>query len=156
MDFIVQYGWVLWVALILVFVILELFTVNFIFLMLAVGSIGGLIAEVAGAPLWVQLIIAGLASLLLMFTIRPPLLRALKKGGDPARSNVDALIGQVGEVTTAFVDGVGHAKLANGETWTARLSTSSGRPQLALGDKVIVLTIEGATAVVAPAERTTP
>jgi membrane protein implicated in regulation of membrane protease activity len=155
MDFIVQYGWVLWVALILVFVIFELITVNFVFLMLAVGSIGGLIAELVGAPLWVQFIVAAVVSVLLLFTVRPPLLRALKKGGDPARSNVDALIGQSGEVTTAFVGGVGHAKLANGETWTARLSPASGAPELALGDKVIVLTIEGATAIVAPAERTT-
>jgi membrane protein implicated in regulation of membrane protease activity len=46
-------------------------------------------------------------------------------------------------------------KLANGETWTARLSGDASQP-LETGDPVLVIAIEGATAVVVPAERKIP
>jgi membrane protein implicated in regulation of membrane protease activity len=53
-------------------------------------------------------------------------------------------------VTTAFSDGQGHVKLANGETWTARGADSP--LTLKVGAKVSVIDINGATAVVAPTE----
>jgi membrane protein implicated in regulation of membrane protease activity len=95
-------------------------------------------------------------SLLLLFFVRPALLRTLRRGGDPARSNADALIGIQGTVVVAFADGRGQVKLANGETWTSRLSAGTGgsgseEHALTEGEKVVVTTIEGATAVVVPA-----
>ena len=93
-------------------------------------------------------------SLLLLFFARPPLLRILKRGGDPTRSNVDALRGLEGSVTLAFQDGRGQVRLANGETWTARIAAGSDAQGLDEGDRVIVTQIEGATAVVIPSPRT--
>jgi membrane protein implicated in regulation of membrane protease activity len=128
--------------------------------MLAIGSLGGLLSGFLGAPWWVQIIVAGILSVLLLFALRPALLRALKKGGDPALSNVDALLGLAGTVTNDFSGNANHVKLANGETWTAKLGTpeglsGTGRP-LVEGERVVVSAIEGATAVVVPAERTNP
>ena len=62
MDFLVEWGWVLWLALILVFVIIEVFTLDFTFLMLAGGGLGGLVAGFFHAPLWAQIVIAGVLS----------------------------------------------------------------------------------------------
>ena len=146
------YAWIVWLALILVFLVIEIFTVDFTFLMIAVASVGGLVSSLLGVPWFFQLVIAGVLAIVLIFTVRPPLLRALRKGEDPTPSNLDALIGLTGTVSTAFSKGAGHVKLANGETWTARLANDSG--DLDLGDKVAVVAIEGATAVVAPVERT--
>ncbi|WP_166872325.1 MULTISPECIES: NfeD family protein [unclassified Salinibacterium] len=153
-DFLTTYAWVFWLALILIFVIIEVSTVDFSFLMLGVGCLGGLISGLFGAPWWLQVVIAALLSLLLLFTVRPPLLRALKRGGDPARSNVDALLGMDGRVMEDFFEGAGHVKLANGETWTARLSSMTEDRPLIEGERVVVTAIEGATAVVIPVERT--
>ncbi|WP_236720236.1 NfeD family protein [Rathayibacter sp. VKM Ac-2630] len=50
-------------------------------------------------------------------------------------------------------DGPGQVKLANGETWTARLSPLVESRPLGLGERVVVTAIDGATAVVVPAER---
>jgi membrane protein implicated in regulation of membrane protease activity len=148
-DFLLTYGWVLWLALILVFVIIEVFTLDFTFLMLAGGSVGGLVAGLFGVPLWVQVVIAAIVALLLLFAVRPPLLRAFRKGGDETPSNVEALLGLTGTVVKEFSDGRGQVKLANGEIWTSRLAdTAEG--ELFEGEKVVVLTIEGATAVVVP------
>src|SRR4051812_12667017 len=118
-EFLDQWAWVFWLALILVFIIIEVMSLEFTFLMLSVGSLGGLVAGLLGAEWWVQIILAGLLSLVLLFLVRPALLRSLRKGGDPARSNVDALLGIRGTVVIAFDDGRGQVKLANGETWTS-------------------------------------
>ena len=65
-----------------------------------------------------------------------------------------ALLGTGGTVTTAFIDGQGHVKLANGETWTARLSAATTERPVDTGERVVVTAIEGATAIVVPAEGT--
>jgi len=156
-DFLSTWAWVFWLALILIFAIIEINTLDLTFLMLALGSVGGLIAGLLGAPWWAQVIIAGILALVLLFLVRPPLLRALRRGGDPTRSNVHALPGTTGTVVIEFEDGRGQVKLANGETWTSRLSPGDASA-LREGDKVIVSSIDGATAVVTPAqpERPTP
>lgn len=158
LDFLVSYAWIIWIALILVFGIIELTTLEFTFLMLAIGSVGGLVSGLLGVEWWGQVIIAAILAVLLLFALRPALLRALKKGGDPALSNVDALMGLTGTVTNDFSGNANHVKLSNGETWTARLGSSGslyGNDRaLVEGERVVVTAIEGATAVVVPAERT--
>ena len=157
LDFLITYSWIIWIALILIFGIIELTTLEFTFLMLSLGSVGGLISSLVGVPLGLQFIIAAVLSVLLLFALRPPLLRRLKQGGDPALSNVDALIGLRGVVTNDFSGNANHVKLANGETWTARrgtdLTPGPGRP-LVEGERVVVTAIEGATAVVVSVEGT--
>ena len=153
MDLLQTYAWIIWLALILITVIIEVATVTFTFLMLAIGSLAGLIVGLFGVPFWVQVIVAAAVAVLLLFAVRPPLLRALKRGGDHARTGIDALSGIAGTVTLDFNGDAGTVRLANGETWSAKLADSS-HPPLAAGDHVIVTEIKGATAMVAPAERT--
>ena len=154
MDFVQHYAWIIWLALILIFIIIEVSTVTFWFAMLAIGSLVSLLLSLLGIPFWLQVIIAAVIAVLLLFAVRPPLLRALKRGGDHARTGIDALSGIAGTIVNDFNGNAGMVKLANGETWTALLADSS-QPPLAAGDHVIVTEIKGATAVVAPAERTT-
>ena len=154
MDAISAYAWIGWLVLILVFVIVEMLSLDFVFLMLAVGSLGGLISGLFGLPWWAQLIVAAVLSILLLFLLRPRLLHALRRGGDPARSNVDALLGQEGRVVQSFGGhDKGLVKLSNGEVWTSRLAAgeASADAQLEPGTRVLVIAIEGATAVVTPA-----
>ena len=146
------FAWVVWLGLILIFLVIEIFTVDFTFLMIAIGSLGGLVSSLFGLPWFFQLVIAGVAAILLIFFVRPPLQRFLRRGEDPALSNVDALIGLTGTVVAGYTGSADHVKLANGETWTLR--TTDEATVLALGDKVAVTAIDGATAVVAPIERT--
>jgi membrane protein implicated in regulation of membrane protease activity len=153
-DLLIMYAWIVWLALILLFVIVEVSTVDFTFLMLAVGSLGGLLTGLLGGPWWLQILVAGVISLVLLFAVRPALRRALSRGGDATPSNVAALLGQSGTVMDDFVGGQGHVKLANGETWTARLSQATTDRPVDTGERVVVTAIEGATAVVIPAERT--
>jgi len=146
-----QYLWILWLALVILFVVIEVLTFEFTFLMLGLGSLlGGLGSNLLGAPWWAQIASAAVISALLLFTIRPALLRALRKGGDPAASNLDRLRGIGGTVHLRFDRGSGQVRLDNGEIWTARLASGAAAEPLAEGDRVVVTLIDGATAEVVP------
>ncbi|TAJ46095.1 MAG: NfeD family protein [Herbiconiux sp.] len=156
LEFLDSYAWIFWLGLILLFVVIEMLTLEFTFLMIAIGSLGGLISGALGAPWYVQIVVAGILSLLLILTLRPPLLRVLKRGGDPAKSNVDALLGLEGLVIDHVTDSAGHVKLSNGDIWTARVSPLTENRELVRGERVLVTAIEGATAIVVPAQRVEP
>ncbi len=153
-QFLSEYAWIVWAGLILVFLIVEMTTLEFTFLMIALGSLGGLVSGLLGLPWWAQIIVAAVLALVLLVGVKPPLLRRLRHGEDPTLTLVDALIGMEGTVVHDFVSGHGQVKLAVGETWTARFSPEPGQSQLEIGDQVLVTAIEGATAIVAPKERT--
>ncbi|KAF2419082.1 NfeD family protein [Microbacterium sp. B35-30] len=139
-----QWAWIGWLVLILVFLVIEMLTLDFTFLMLSIGGLAGLVADLLGAPIWLQVIIAAAVSAILLLVLRPPLLRRLRRGEDPTPSNIDALIGLRGTVISSIGAHGGQVKLANGDIWTAR--TESG--DLDPGTPVRVSRIEGATAVV--------
>ena len=146
-----QYLWILWLALVVLFVVIELLTLEFTFLMIAAGTlIGGLGANLLGWPWWVQIGLAAILSGLLIFTIRPLLLMTLHKGADQTPSNVAALYGQGARVMRDFDEGSGIVKLDNGETWTARLAPDAGAAVFVEGDRATVTRIDGAIAYVAP------
>ncbi len=149
MPDLVPYLWILWLALAFAFVVIELLSLEFVFLMLAVGSLGGLVASLAGAPWWLQIVIVLVVSVVLLVTLRPALLRALRRGQDPTPSNVDALLGLAGRVVAPVGEGTGLVKLANGDTWSARPAVAGSRFET--GTAVTVTAIEGSIAVVAVA-----
>jgi membrane protein implicated in regulation of membrane protease activity len=148
-----QYVWIAWLILIFVCVIIELLTLEFTFLMLACGSVAGLGANLLGWEWWVQILVAAAVSVLLLLTIRPVLLRYMRRGEDPTPSNVAALDGMSGRVVSPIADTTGLVKLANGETWTARLASESDRRVVDTGASVRVVLVDGATVVIVPADR---
>ncbi|GAA1931406.1 NfeD family protein [Microbacterium aoyamense] len=145
-----QWAWIGWIVLILVFLVIEMLTLDFTFLMLGIGGLAGLGSDLLGAPLWLQVVIAAAVAGVLLLALRPPLLRRLRRGEDPTKSNVDALIELSGRVLSTVTNHGGQVKLANGDTWTARTDVGV---DLEPGESVIVARIDGATAVVRPAIR---
>jgi membrane protein implicated in regulation of membrane protease activity len=139
-----QWAWIGWLVLILVFLVIEMLTLDFTFLMLGIGGLAGLVADILGAPIWLQVIIAAGVAAVLVLLLRPPLLRRLRRGEDPTPSNVDALIGIGGTVVSSVGAHGGQVKLANGDVWTARTEAGDLDP----GTRVRVSRIDGATAVV--------
>lgn len=145
---------IVWIALVLILGVIEIFTLDFIFIMLAAGAAGGLIAALIGAPWWLSAIIAAAVALLLLALVRPRLLAALGRGADPHRTGVEGLIGLPGTVAVAFTPHApGQVRLANGETWSARIAAGSTVSAPPLGTPVVVESIEGSTAVVRITEK---
>lgn len=144
-----QFAWIGWIVLILVFFTIETLTLEMTFLMLGIGGVAGLVSDLAGAPIWLQVIAAAAVAALLLLLLRPPLLRRLRRGEDPALSNIDALRGMLGVVVATVGPMGGQVRLANGETWTARAATTR---EITPGVAVTVTHIDGATAVVQQVE----
>lgn len=156
MDVLTQYAWIAWLVLILVFATIEVFTLEMTFLMLALGSVAGLISGLFGIPWYVQFGIAAVVAVALILALRPALLRRLRRGGDPTLSNIDALIGADGQVLRTITSVGGQVRLQNGDIWTARLSPITEQTDVPVGEMVLVTGIDGATAVVVPVERSAP
>lgn len=146
-QFIDQWAWIGWLILIAIFLVIEMLTLDFTFLMLSFGSVVGLLTDFIGIPVWVQVLIAAAAAALFILFLRPPLIKRLHRGEDPTKSNVDALLDLRGTALQDITQISGQVKLSNGDTWTARTSGPVPIPQ---GSPIAVIAINGATATVRP------
>lgn len=146
-EFIDQWAWIGWLVLIAAFLVIEMLSLDFTFLMLSFGAAVGLVTDLVGIPVWLQVIIAAAAAAVFILLLRPPLLKRLHRGEDPTKSNVDALLDLRGIVLQEVTQISGQVKLSNGDTWTARTEASVGIPQ---GSTVAITAINGATAIVRP------
>jgi membrane protein implicated in regulation of membrane protease activity len=134
--------WLVWLGIALVLVAVEAATVDFVFLMLAGGALGGSVASALGAPFAVQAVVAAVVAVGLLFTVRPYLKRRFASRFDH-HMGVSANLGRSAVVIDRVSDASGTVKLA-GETWTARTAAGTIEP----GEEVVVDRIDGATAVV--------
>jgi membrane protein implicated in regulation of membrane protease activity len=148
-----QYAWIVWLVVALICFIIEMVTLEFTFLMIGMASIAGLVSSITGLPVWAQVLIAAAAALLLLLLVRPKLLQRLHESGEVNLQGVDALIGMAGEVTRTFERGAGEVTLSNGDVWTARLSPAVQPRDPDVGERIVVTAIQGATALVVPAQR---
>ncbi len=118
-DYISQNLWLFWTVIMFVCLILELSSGDFYVTCFAIGALVGIPAAMMEAPFWIQVVVWAVCSVLSILLIRPHLVKAITHGGDHRKSNTDALIGQVGEVTQTIVaGGYGRVKL-DGDDWKA-------------------------------------
>lgn len=137
-------AWLWWIVVVLVLAAVEILSLDFIFAMVAMGALAAAVAALLGAPLLLQVIVAAVGSILLLFTVRPIALRALRSTPQ-ARTNVHALIGAQATVLRR-VDRFGGLVKIGGEEWTARADADDVVFEAATS--VYVARIDGATAVV--------
>ncbi len=135
-----------WFIAALVLGIAELATLDLTLLMFAGGALAGGIAALLGAPLWVSIVVFAVVSSVLLFAVRPFLLRSLRQKGPVAETNAAGLIGKEAYTLDEITERAGRVKLA-GEVWSARPRDDA--PVIPEGTEVSVLEIKGATAIVA-------
>ena len=127
--------------------IAEMFSLDLILGMLALGALIGMVTALLGAGIAVSAIVAALASVACLAVVRPPLVKKLHSGPELSLGH-GKLVGQQGVVTERITGlEAGRIKLA-GEVWTAKPydDTLAIEP----GSTVEVLEIRGATAYVHP------
>jgi len=137
--------WALWLTLFLVFAVVEMLTLDLFFIMLAGGALAAVMADFAGAELWLQIIGFCVVSLLMIGFVRPVALKHLHKGPADRRTNIERLIGESAVVMEAVSESGGLVKIG-GDVWSARSESGLLSP----GQQAVVSAIEGATAIVAP------
>lgn len=147
MDGLGNTQWLLWLAAALTAGIIELVSLDFFFIMVAGGALVAAAAAALDAPVPLQVIIFAVSTAGLLFGARPPLKHWAQKSTPAVTMNAAALVGRDAQVLESVTDHTGLVKL-NGEVWTARVAP--GYTQLEVGSAVLVVRIDGATAVVAP------
>jgi membrane protein implicated in regulation of membrane protease activity len=116
--------------------------------MLAVGAIAASVIAAVGLDVYVQVIAAAAVAVGLLAFVRPDMVKRLH-AGPTLRTGPAALIGRDALVVERITDDSGRVKL-NGEVWTAR--SLDDDVAIEPGARVSVAKIEGATAVVFPAD----
>jgi membrane protein implicated in regulation of membrane protease activity len=138
-------AWIAWVGVALACGAIEVATVDFIFLMLAGGALGGAVAAALGADFPAQAVVAAVVSCLLLVGVRPWVKRRFTAKPDRAKMGVAGNVGRAAYVLDTVTATDGRVKLG-GETWSAR---TSGEDAIGPGEEVRIIAIDGATAVVA-------
>lgn len=134
-----------WVGAGLLFIVVEMVSLGLVLIMFAGGAFAAALANALGAPDWLQFVVFAVGSVLLMFALRPWLLRRLKHRMPLIETNVAAHVGRPAVVVAEVGELGGRIKLS-GEVWSARASGDD--VVYPVGTEVRVVRIDGATAVV--------
>ncbi|MFI2751842.1 NfeD family protein [Cellulomonas sp. P22] len=138
-------GWLWWLGGALLLGIAEMISLDLIFLMLAGGALAGVVANALGLSVPLQIVVAAATAVVLLFALRPWLLRRLRARTTLVETNTAALVGRSAVVLAPTSAAGGRVKIG-GEVWSAR-AASEGE-SFAPGTEVRVRRIDGATAVV--------
>ena len=135
MDWIV---WI-WLALAILFLIVEGVTVSLVSIWFAAGSFAAVVVNLLGGALWLQILVFLAVSAVTLACLRPLFRRFIKPR--LVATNADAVIGSTGYVTEEIdnLTAKGQVKLG-GMYWTAR-STEGLR--ISTGSEITVDKIEG-------------
>ncbi|MDY6055414.1 NfeD family protein [Micrococcus sp.] len=143
-------GW-LWFVATAALIGVELLTLDLVFAMLAVGAAAAGGAALVGAGLPMQLLAFVVSSVLMLATVRPTALRRLHPDPSASASYLDTLPGRstVPAVPVTSSEGL---VTVDGDTWSARVEP--GAPALAAGENAVIVRVDGARLILAPAEPT--
>lgn len=144
--------YIFWIILAIAFVIIEFGTVALVSVWFVGGSLAAMAVALAEGPLWLQVLLFILVSLILLLLLRPFLRKYVYANKSP--TNVDAVIGREALVTEDIdnLAGTGAIKL-DGVIWTARSVDNSRIPA---GTVVAIQSVQGVKAMVSPAPAFVP
>ena len=140
-------NFIVWAVLLVVFIIIELETIELRAIWFALGSAFALVVYAIpgiGHHIWLQVIVFLLVSILSMYFIRPIAKRHLKIKKTP--TNADRSVGEIGVVEEEIINAEGKGLVnVGGKRWSARAEKNEKIPA---GVSVEVLRIEGVKVIV--------
>ena len=146
-DYISQNLWLFWTVITIVCLIMELSSGDFYVTCFAIGALVSIVTAIMGLPFWLQVVVWAVCSVLSIWLIRPHLVKAIRHGADERKSNAEALIGQIGEVSQTIGAGdYGRVKL-DGDDWKAEAPSvheniEAGAKVRVVGRESIILKVE--------------
>lgn len=139
-------AWMFWLVAALALAAVEAVTVDFIFLMLAIGCLAGGAASLLGASLPIAAIIAAAVSLTGLAAIRPALRQRLRQNDSGAKFGIEAVTGRCGHVIERIDAAAGLVSI-DGDRWSAR---SFDDEPIDTTERIRVVRVDGATLIVEP------
>ena len=136
----------LWLGATVVLFIAEAVTVNLVTGWVALGALAAVIAAVAGAELWLQIVLFLAVTVITLIFTRPIAKKHIN--GKHEATNADMVIGKIA-VVTEDIDNLAArgAVTCMGKVWTARSLTDE---KFTVGDEVTVEKIQGVKLIVSP------
>lgn len=137
-----------WLALMVVFLVLEGITVGLASIWFAVGALAAMLVSLFCPAIWAQVLVFAVVSLVTLCLIRPMALHLFRNTGYTP-TNADRILSKTG-IVTETIDNLaakGQVKVG-GQVWTAR--SASGDP-IGVGVEVTILRMEGVRLYVEPA-----
>lgn len=145
-SFIITHLFHFWLAMTLLFLVMELFSGGFFIVCFSLGALVSMIAVLFGISFYGQLAIFAVFSVLSLLVIRPVAVKYFYRKSEQKVSNADAIIGRVGEVSeTIEPNGFGRVKL-DGDDWKAQskdaMRIEKGTRVRILSRDSIIVTVE--------------
>jgi membrane protein implicated in regulation of membrane protease activity len=137
-----------WLGIAVILAVVEVFSLDLVLLMFALGAVAASIATGFGAPLWLAILVFTVVSVAFLYFVRPPIVERLH-AGPTLTTGHEALVGRSALVLEPVDERNGRIQLA-GEVWSAR--TAGEHQSFETGTEVLVTRIDGATAVVTTKE----
>jgi membrane protein implicated in regulation of membrane protease activity len=138
-------AWQAWLGLAVALGVAELFSLDLMLLMLAVGALAGMtVALVPGVDFPIQAIVAGVTAVGMLAFVRPSAVKRLHAGPELTLGHA-ALVGKQGVVVDEVTQHGGQIRIG-GDLWSARSYDET--QVIAPGETVDIFEIRGATALV--------
>ena len=136
---------IFWLVLLIVAIVAEVMTMGLTTIWFAGGALVAILAAVLHAPIWLQIVLFFLVSLLLLAFTRPVAVKYFNK--DRVRTNVESMVGRQAVVTGEIdnIQGIGQVTLS-GQEWSAR--STDDRVRIPLGSVVDVVSVSGVKLIV--------
>jgi membrane protein implicated in regulation of membrane protease activity len=135
----------IWLIVGVVLAVAELFTLDFVLIMLGGGAFVASLSGALGVPVPVQVLLFAVTSTLGLVTLRPAIKRRLHRRSENRAMGVEAIEGAEATVIEEIAEGRGMVKIG-GELWSARPYDAT--QMFPAGEVVRVVEIRGATALV--------
>lgn len=140
-----EFSWLVWLAGALILGLIEVATLDLVFVMLTIAAVGASFVGLSGGSFVLQVIVFVTISAVLLVVVRPIALRKLKPAGPAQRTNAAGYVGRRGEVLETVTARSGLVKVV-GEDWSAR-SVDESRA-FGVGETVFVVRFDGAAVIV--------
>lgn len=130
----------IWLSIFVACIVIEIATMGLFTIWFAGGSLIAALVVAVGGPLWLQIALFFVISLVLLYLTRPIAVKYFNK--DRVKTNAESLVGQQAIVISEInnLQGVGQVTV-NGQEWSAR--NVKGDKELTVGSVVIIRAISG-------------
>jgi membrane protein implicated in regulation of membrane protease activity len=130
----------IWLIIFVACIVIEIISMGLTTIWFAGGALIAAVAAALGVPLWVQIVLFVLVSLVLLYFTRPIAVKYFNK--DRIKTNAESLVGKQAIVISEIdnLQGIGQVTV-EGKEWTARTVTDG--VTLPTGSVVIIRAISG-------------
>ena len=130
---------IFWLVVVALMLVIEIFTMGLTTIWFSLGAVAAAIATALGAPLWVQILLFSVVSVLIMLLVRPFAVKVMDKSR--TRTNIEEVIGEQAEVIEDIDNQRERGKVRyRGVEWMAR---SADGNKIAAGEMVMVESVAG-------------